>query len=155
MNFDLVGHNFNFKLPDGEEYYKTCTGGFCSLTFFLILLAYSAATGVQFFAKDNYKIVKRENEGIYLNSNYTFGYDNGFAAAAGVWLNPDSISAIDPNLDHHEIGQIKFVMKYWEDLDESVKFRELDSRLCTDEDFKVPEGATRSQYGFFPPNPDT
>ena len=37
MNFDLVGHNFNFKLPDGEEYYKTCTGGFCSLTFFLIL----------------------------------------------------------------------------------------------------------------------
>ena len=125
MNFDLVGHNFNFKLPDGEEYYKTCTGGFCSLTFFLILLAYSAATGVQFFAKDVYTIVKRDTEGFYLDSNYTFGYDNGFAVAAGVWLNPESLSELDPEINHHEIGQTKFVMKYWEVLDESVKFRDM------------------------------
>ena len=156
VNFDLVGHNFNFKLPDGNEYYKTCTGGFCSLFLVLILLAYSAATGVQFFTRDSYTMIKREFEGVYLDSNYTFGYEDGFAVAIGFWLNTEGYEhEFNTKGDNDEVGQIKFVEKYWETQDENVKFRELKSRLCTEEDFQVPQGKSRSSYGFFPPNPDT
>ena len=44
--------------------------------------------------------------------------------------------------------------KYWESASDSPRFRELKSRKCTEDDFKVPEGSPRSSYGFFPPNPD-
>ena len=73
VNFDLVGSTFNFKLPDGKEYYKTCTGGFCSLLIMLILLSYTIATFIEFNTRANYSIIKRDFESVYLDSNYTFG----------------------------------------------------------------------------------
>ena len=48
-----------------------------------------------------------------------------------------------------EIGSIKFVIKYWDAPTDLVQFKELKSRKCTEQDFKVEEGQTRSSYGFF------
>ena len=85
VKFDLQGHEFHFKLPDGKENYKTCTGGFVSIMLMIILLAFMVTSGLEFQLRENYTIRKKEYEGIFLDSNYTFSGENGFAVAASFW----------------------------------------------------------------------
>ena len=143
VKFDLQGHEFNFKLPDGKENYKTCTGGFCSIMLMIILLSYMITSGLEFQLREKYTIRKKEYEGIFLDSNYTFNGDNGFAVAASFWT-PFSDRWDDP-----EIGELNFYIKYWQSSSEAVDFRKLSTRRCTNKDFIVPEGSDRSSYGFY------
>ena len=54
-----------------------------------------------------------------------------------------------------EIGQIKFVIKNWENPSEGTGFREVKTRNCRPEDITLPEGETRNEYGFYPFDSDT
>ena len=116
VNFDLQGPEFKFKLPDGKENYKTCTGGLCSIMLLITLLAYSITSGIEFQLRENYTIKKKEYEEIFLDSNYTFSGENGFAIAASFWMPNyfDKDFWSDP-----EIGQLNFYIKYWADSSET------------------------------------
>ena len=64
--------------------------------------------------------MKKEYERVYLDSNYTFGYDNGFAVAAAFWRDLGENEEYD-----EEVGSIKFVIKHWKSPDDAPEFREL------------------------------
>ena len=51
----------------------------------LLLLSCMITSGLEFQLRENYTIRKKEYEGIFLDSNYTFNRDNGFAVAASFW----------------------------------------------------------------------
>ena len=54
-----------------------------------------------------------------------------------------------------EIGQLKFVIKSWEDPSGNPSFREVKTRSCRPEDITLPEGETQNEYGFYPFDSDT
>ena len=54
-----------------------------------------------------------------------------------------------------EIGAIKFVLKEWDSPTASVRFNDLETRNCQQEDVTHDEGETQNEYGFYPFDPDT
>ena len=72
------------------------------------LLAFTITSGVDFWLHENYTIMKKEYEGIYLDSNFTFSQADGFAVAASVWIGHNNGLGEDP-----EIGEVKFYIKSW------------------------------------------
>ena len=146
VKFDIEGQAFRFKLPDGKDKYQTCIGGVCYIFVSIILLLYSVSTLIELVTRQNYTLVTKEFEGVNVYSSFTFGKDNGFAVAAGISGSDNNWDAGEEDL---EIGQLKFVIKHWNDVTESTQFRELKSRKCTEEDFKIEEGQARSSYGFY------
>ena len=91
VNLDLVGKEFNFKLPDGNERYKTCTGGFCSVILLIIMLIFAFATGLELKERKSYTIQKTEYDNVFGDSDFAFSSADGFAVAAAFF--DDSLSA--------------------------------------------------------------
>ena len=77
------------------------------------------------------------NEGVYLDSTFAFKQEDGFAVAAAIWHGDTSLNTVD---EDPEIGQIKFVVKHWENPSEGTKFSKLSTRACQPEDMSVDEG---------------
>ena len=146
VNFDLEGQAFALKLPDGRDTYKTCIGGVCYILVSIVILLYAATTFAELLIRENYSLVTKEFTGANLDSTYNFGPSNGFAVAAAI-----SGAGYDwgDGSEDASTGRLKFVLKSWNNPTDSVKFRELESRSCTAEDFKVEEGEFRSSYGFY------
>ena len=82
--FDLYSPNFQFLLPDGNSQYQTATGGALCIFFGLIVLIYSLSTGIKLVSREGYNLVELTNENMYRDSDFSFGYDYGFAIAAAI-----------------------------------------------------------------------
>ena len=77
------------------------------------------------------------NEGVYKDSVFRFNYDNGFAVAAAVTYGDARLNEAE---EDPEIGQLKFVMKFWNNATQGVEFKELKTRPCKSEEFNLREG---------------
>ena len=108
---DASRHYFQFYLPDGQERYRTCTGGIVSLVLGLLLLTQATTQFIVYFERSNYTITEKNLSKAL--DNELFGRENGFAIAATF----SGTSVEDP-----EIGLFRFYIKHWNDPSESPEF---------------------------------
>ena len=135
--FDVYGPNIQFLFPDGNEQYKTCTGGFCFIFWAVIIFAYGTSTFATMYSRTNYSILKSENQSTYKDSEFNFTKIDGFAVAAGITYGDPALNKVE---NDPEIGQLKFVVKHWANVTQGAQFRELKSRSCTSDELLTKEG---------------
>ena len=111
--FDFIGPEFKFLLPDGEETFRTATGGAFCIFFSILILIYIVGTGIALRLREGYSLVELTDEGVYTDSAFSFGYDNGFAVAAAVWYGDERLNT---GVEDPEIGELKFIMKHWSNI---------------------------------------
>ena len=150
--FDIYSPNFQFLLPDGNAQYQTATGGTLCIFFGLIVLIYSLSTGIKLVNREGYSLVELTNENVYRDSDFSFSYDDGFAVAAAITYGNTTLNTLQ---EDPEIGQMKFVIKYWQNSTQGVEFRELKLRNCESKDIAMKESVDRNEYGFYTFDPDT
>lgn len=74
----------------------------------------------------------------------TLGREQNFAIAAS-FGGPNLQSSIEDA----NIGELKFILKTWNENDLTPRFRELKTRPCTASDLFVKEGEDQTSYGFY------
>ena len=73
---------------------------------------YAISSGIKTANREGYSLVEMTKDRVYKDSDFTFKKSDGFAVAAAVWYGDEKVNE---KMDDPEIGQIKFVIKYWED----------------------------------------
>ena len=144
-NVDFEGRSFDFYLPDGTRYQKSMSGGCIFICMTVLFILYASVLFQVLVERTDYNILERRYENELLETNFSFGRENGFAVAAAfaeLPVQPEPIE--DP-----EIGYLEFALRSWDNANSSGYHKPLKSRPCTEEDFKIKEGSDRSDYGFY------
>ena len=115
-------------------------GSICTIIMFIILLSFAGYKTNFLIQRRDYNIMQEVFE-YYYDSSFQFGTSDGFAVAA-------TVASFDKNhdlIENERIGTVKFYMKEWmeEEID-SLSFRELESRPCTDKHFS--DGDNEKQF---------
>ena len=144
LGFDLYKQPFRLLLPDGKNEYRTFVGATLSLFTIVIVLIYGSFKIQQLVDLEDYKVQLREEDDAF-KDNEKFGFDDGFAVAAGIVSADDyegdtKVKDVPP-----EIGAFGFYIKHFNQED-GLFWTKVPSRYCTEKDFDTdPEN----------PNPDS
>lgn len=128
---DIYKEPIRLVLPDGKGLYRTSCGAILTLFTITVLVAYAVFKIEDLIDIKDYAVQETSRFEFFKNSAQ-FGYDDGFAFAAGLskWDDGQGLTE-DP-----QYGQMKIYIKSWginAPFDEL--FYELETRACTEKDF--------------------
>ena len=135
-------------MPDGEKEYRTFVGSMLSIATFTTILIYGMVKISKLATYEDYKILTREEEGYFAETEF-FDFSDGFVVAAGIFdatssnRSRNTTDTIPP-----EIGAFGFYIKrfgqagglYWEPVE---------TRWCTSEDFNLDPDEENPDSRFF------
>jgi len=120
LNLDLFRQPFRFLLPDQQDRYRTFLGALLSLITLMGLVAFSVVRLTALTTNSDYKIQVQNKKYFYEDSDVFSFETHGFNVAAAITgYDGNPLDITDP-----EVGQIKFYMKRFGDVD--FDFFELD-----------------------------
>ena len=140
-------------MPDHEPRYRSLAGSCFSLFTIILVISYAAYKLIDLLELNDYKLQEAVQENFFTAEVPLTPQDHGFMVAAAITAYDGSSEVIeDP-----EIGTLKMYIKYWgnyEGSDGSFGFREVETELCSQDDFNNVEG-TNTKSKFFRADPET
>ena len=132
LRFDLYKQPFRLLLPDGKNEYRTFAGAILSLVTIGIVISYGSNKVTRLYSRSDFKIQRYVEEFLFEKTIPLNQTQSGFAVAY-------SITGVEgtagPQAIPPEIGALRMYHKYY-DPEVWPTFTPVESRPCTDEDFR-------------------
>ena len=108
LRVDVFGETFSFKLPDGNDAYRTWIGLFMTLLLYMVLLTYAGLKWDKVYNFGDSNVLEYYEPGFF-DHEYIFDSDNDFHIAFGI---SDFKNDREPN-DDPDYGEISANFLSW------------------------------------------